>query len=57
LLADGQATERLPRKGKISRKEKRMMGRGKSIFAIVAVIAFSIMGFFGIPRLSEPKES
>jgi hypothetical protein len=38
LLADGQATERLPRKGKIS------------------VIAFAIMGVFGIARLSETKE-
>jgi hypothetical protein len=56
LLADRQATERLPRKGKISRKEKRVMGRRKRIYTIVAVIAFSIMGFFGIARLSEPKE-
>jgi len=55
LLADGQATERLPRKWKISRKEKRMMGRGKRIYAIVAVMDFSIMGFFGIAReLKEP---
>jgi hypothetical protein len=38
LLADGQATERLQRKGEIS------------------VIPFSIMGFLGIARLSEPKE-
>jgi hypothetical protein len=56
LLADGQATERLPRKGKVSRKEKRMMGRGKRAYAVVAVTAFSIMGFFGTARLSEPEE-
>jgi hypothetical protein len=56
LLADGQATERLPRKGKISRKEKRMIRRGKRIYATVTVIAFLIMGFFGIARLSEAKE-
>jgi len=56
LLADGQATEKLLRKDKVSRKEKRRMGRGKRTYAIIAAIAFSIMGFFGTARVSEPKE-